>query len=122
LARAVTERAPGAPLLPPLRAEVHALVRHCTAEDAAPVWGMIDASPALRKYEESMRVRHAERLAAAITADPELSRTPTASRALAQFVLDAYALAREAADPEGAVDEVFGMIEAAWKVTASRDS
>ncbi|ASY36290.1 MULTISPECIES: TetR/AcrR family transcriptional regulator [unclassified Streptomyces] len=121
LARAVAERAPGAPLLPPLRAEVHALVRHCTAESAAPVWSMIDASPALRKYEESMRVRHAERLAAALTADPGLSRTPTASRALAQFVIDAYALAREAADPEGTVDEVFRMIEAAWAVTEPRD-
>ncbi|MFF1465626.1 TetR/AcrR family transcriptional regulator [Streptomyces sp. NPDC058330] len=115
LARAVTGRAPHEPLIPALRREVHALVRHCTAESAAPIWRMIDESPALRRYEESMRLRHAETLAAAITADLELSRTATAGRTIARFVIDAYALAREAADPEAAVDEIFPMIEAAWE-------
>ncbi|GAA2984865.1 MULTISPECIES: TetR/AcrR family transcriptional regulator [Streptomyces] len=115
LARAVTGRAPHEPLIPALRREIHALVRHCTADGAAPIWRMIDESPALRKYEESMRLRHAETLAAAIDADLELSRTATASRTIAKFVIDAYALAREAADPEAAVDEIFPMIEAAWE-------
>ena len=117
LTRAVTGRAPHEPLIPALRGEIHALVRHCTADAAAPTWRMIDESPALRKYEESMRLRHAETLAAAIAADPELSQTATASRTIARFVIDAYALAREAADPEAAVDEIFRMIEAAWAVT-----
>ncbi|MDQ0771900.1 AcrR family transcriptional regulator [Streptomyces aurantiacus] len=116
LTRAVTGRAPHEPLIPALRGEIHALVRHCTADAAAPTWRMIDESPALRKYEESMRLRHAETLAAAIAADPELSQTATASRTIARFVIDAYALAREAADPEAAVDEIFRMIEAAWAV------
>ncbi|MFI0232614.1 TetR/AcrR family transcriptional regulator [Streptomyces sp. NPDC017086] len=117
LTRAVTDRAPHEPLIPALRHEIHALVRHCTADGAAPIWRMIDESPALREYEESMRLRHAETLAAAIAGDPGLSRTATASRAIARFVIDAYALAREAADPEAAVDEVFRMIEAAWAAT-----
>ncbi|MFF4222319.1 TetR/AcrR family transcriptional regulator [Streptomyces sp. L500] len=117
LTRAVTDRAPGEPIVPALRHEVRALVRHCTADSAAPVWRMIDASPALREYEESMRLRHAESLATAIAADPALSRSPTACRAIARFVVDAYALAREAAEPQAAVDEVFRMIEAAWEVT-----
>ncbi|MEU5698087.1 TetR/AcrR family transcriptional regulator [Streptomyces aurantiacus] len=116
LVRAVTGRTPHEPLIPALRGEIHALVRHCTADAAAPTWRMIDESPALRKYEESMRLRHAETLAAAIAADPELSQTATASRTIARFVIDAYALAREAADPEAAVDEIFRMIEAAWAV------
>lgn len=115
LTRAVTDRAPDEPLVPALRREIQALVRHCTADGAAPVWAMIDTSPALRKYEESMRLRHAESLAAAIAADPGLSLTATASRAIARFVIDAYSLAREAADPEAAVDEIFRMIEAAWE-------
>ncbi|SEG08011.1 transcriptional regulator, TetR family [Actinacidiphila yanglinensis] len=121
LTQAVTGRAPHEPLIPALREEILALVRHCTADSAAPVWRMIDGSPALRKYEESVRLRHAETLAAAIAGDPEPPVSATASRAIARFVIDAYALAREAADPEGAVDEVFPMIEAAWEVTrASR--
>ncbi len=118
LTQAVTDRAPDEPLLPALRREIQALVRHCTADGAAPIWHMIEASPALREYEESMRLRHAESLAAAIAADPGLSRTATACRTIARFVIDAYALAREAAEPEAAVDEIFRMIEAAWEVAA----
>ncbi|MFG2888907.1 TetR/AcrR family transcriptional regulator [Streptomyces sp. NPDC048248] len=117
LAQAVTRRAPHEPLIPALRREIQALVRHCTADGAGPIWRMIDASPALREYEESMRLRHAESLAAAIAADPDLSPSATASRAIARFVIDAYSLAREAADPEAAVDEIFRMIEAAWEAT-----
>ncbi|MEU1785305.1 helix-turn-helix domain-containing protein [Streptomyces sparsogenes] len=117
LTQAVTGRAPHEPLIPALRREIQALVRHCTADSAAPIWRMIDESPALREYEDSMRLRHAESLATAIAADPALSQTPTACRAIARFVIDAYSLAREAADPETAVDEIFQMIEAAWAVT-----
>lgn len=115
IAGAVTGRAPDEPLMPALRREILALVRHCTADEAAPVWRMIDGSPALRKYEESMRLRHADSLAAAIAADPALPRSTTACRTIARFVIDAFALARESADPEAAVSEIFRMIEAAWE-------
>ncbi len=118
LTRAVTDRAPHEPLIPALRREIHALVRHCTADDTAPIWRMVDASPALREYEESMRMRHAESLATAIAGDLGLPRATTACRAIARFVADAYVLAREAADPEAAVDEVFRMIEAAWEAAS----
>ncbi|MFH9228987.1 TetR/AcrR family transcriptional regulator [Streptomyces lydicus] len=117
LTQAVTGRAPHEPLIPALRHEIHALVRHCTADSAAPIWRMIDASPALREYEESMRLRHAESLATALADDPDLPQTATACRTIARFVIDAYALAREAADPQAALDEIFRMIEAAWEVT-----
>ncbi|MDH6697881.1 MULTISPECIES: TetR/AcrR family transcriptional regulator [Streptomyces] len=117
LGLAVTGRAPGEPLLPALRLAVHDLVSHCTADGAAPIWRMIEGSPALREYEESMRLRHAESLAAAIAADHDLARTPTACRTIARFVIDAYAIGREAADPPAAVDEIFEMIDAAWAVT-----
>ncbi|OKI99506.1 TetR family transcriptional regulator [Streptomyces sp. CB01249] len=119
LAQAVSGRTPDEPLMPALRREIHAMVRHCTADGAAPLWRMIDGSTSLREYEESMRLRHAESLATAIAADPGLSRTPTVCRTIARFVVDAHALAREAADPEAAVDEIFGMIEAAWESTGS---
>ncbi|MFD0887418.1 TetR/AcrR family transcriptional regulator [Streptosporangium algeriense] len=114
LRQAVTGRAPQEPLIPALRREIEAMVRHCAADDAAPIWRMIDRTSALREYEESMRLRYAESLATAIAADPGLSRTTTACRAIARFVIDAYALAREAADPDAALDETFQMIEAAW--------
>ncbi|WP_425565136.1 hypothetical protein [Saccharopolyspora taberi] len=55
---------------------------------------MIDESPALREYEESMRLRHAESLATALAADPDLLQTPTACRTIARFAIDAYSLAR----------------------------
>lgn len=117
LTQAVTNRTPHEPLIPALRREIHAMVRHCTAPGAALIWRMIDQSPTLREYEESMRLRHAEVLATAIAADPDLSPTPIACRAIARFVIDAYALAREAADPDTVMDEIFPMIEAAWEVT-----
>lgn len=116
LTQAVTGRAPHEPLIPALRREILALVRHCTADGAAPVRRMIEGSATLRKYEDSLRLRHAESLATAIAADPGLSPTTTAGRTIARFVIDAYALAREAADPQAAVDEIFRMIEAAWEV------
>ncbi|MEU7167186.1 helix-turn-helix domain-containing protein [Streptomyces morookaense] len=116
LVQAVTGRAPHEPLVPALRREIEALVRHCAGDGAAPVRRMIDASPALREYEESMTLRHAESLATAIAADPGLSQSATACRTIARFAIDAYALAREAADPEAALDEIFRMIEAAWAV------
>ncbi|MET7642515.1 TetR/AcrR family transcriptional regulator [Streptomyces sp. NPDC005426] len=117
LTQAVTGRTPDEPLIPALRREIQALVRHCTADSATPIWRMINGSPALREYEESMRLRHAETLAATIAADPGLSQTTTASRTIARFVIDAYSLAREAPDPDAALDEIFRMIEAAWAVT-----
>ncbi len=52
-----------------------------------------------------------------MAADPDLARTSTACRTLARFTVDAYSLARESADPQAAVDEVFRMIEAAWAAT-----
>jgi AcrR family transcriptional regulator len=117
LAQAVISRPPHEPLIPALRREIQALVRHCTADGAAPIWRMVDESPALREYEAAMRLRHAESLAAAIAADPGLSQTATACRTIARFAIDAHSLAREAADPEAAVEEIFRMIEAAWEVT-----
>ncbi|MEV5778985.1 helix-turn-helix domain-containing protein [Streptomyces antimycoticus] len=114
LTRTVTDRAPHEPLIPALRRQIELLVRHCAA---APVWQMIGETPALRDYEASVRLRHAESLAAAIAADPDLERSATACRATARFVIDAYSLAREAADPQATLDEIFHMIEAAWAVT-----
>ena len=79
------------------------------------LWQMIEQSPALRQYEESMRQRHARSLATAIAADLGLAHPTPACGAIARFVVDAFSVAREADDPHAAVDEVFRMIEAAWE-------
>lgn len=115
LTHAVTDRPPHEPLVPALRDAIGAMVRHCTAESAAPLWRMIDGSPALRDFEVSMRLRHAESLATAIAADLALPHVTTACRTIARFVVEAFSLARESPDPENALDEIFRMIEAAWE-------
>lgn len=66
-----------------------------------------------------MRLRHARSLAAAIAADLGVPPTTTSCRAIARFAVDAFSLAREADDPQAAVDEVFEMVEAAWKAIRS---
>ncbi len=114
IGQAVLGRSPDEPLIPALHREIRALVRHSTAESAVPIWQMVDHSSALREYEESMRLRHAESLAATIAAELGLPPTNVACRTIARFAIDAYALAREAADADHAVDEIFRMIEAAW--------
>ncbi|CAL9324187.1 hypothetical protein SUDANB180_00736 [Streptomyces sp. enrichment culture] len=88
-------------------------MRHRTGDGAAPVWRVIDGSRALLEYERSMRLRHAESPAAAIAADLGLPPATTSCRTIARFVIDACSPAREAADPEAALDETFRMIEAA---------
>ncbi|MCI3928013.1 TetR/AcrR family transcriptional regulator [Streptomyces sp. AN091965] len=116
LTQAVSGRAPHEPLIPALHREIQAMIRHCTADGTAAIYRMIDESRALREYEESMRLRHAESLATALIAAPDLPQSATACRTIARFVIEAYALAREAADPEATVEEIFRMIEAAWDV------
>ena len=48
LVAAVTDRVRGAPLIPALRRQIEILVRHCSTDDVAPLWRMIDETPALR--------------------------------------------------------------------------
>ncbi|MFB8240247.1 TetR/AcrR family transcriptional regulator [Kitasatospora purpeofusca] len=125
LVHAVTGRAPHEALVPALHREIRALVHHCTADGAAPIWHMIETSPALRQYEETMRLRHAESLATAIAADAAVTvdgrpqHSTTACRTIARFAIDAFTLAREAADPDLALDEIFRMIEAAWNTAGT---
>ena len=116
LVRAAVDRGPDDPLIPALQRQTTAMVRHCASPAAAPLWQMIDASPALQEYEQAMRLRHAESLAAAIAASEGLARPTLACRAIARFVLDAFSLARPARRPAATVDEVFRMIDAAWLV------
>lgn len=114
LAGAVTDRTDGEPLIAALRTAVRALLRHCSDPRVAPIWAMIDASPALREYEGAMLLRHADSLAGTLADHLGVPPEDTACRTIARFTIDAYALSRTAAEPEVVADAVFGMIEGAW--------
>jgi hypothetical protein len=76
---------------------------------------MVAGSPDLREYEAKMWTRHADALAVAIAADRGRPDDVTASdRALARFVLGVYPLARDAPDPDAAIDEIMDLVSAAW--------
>lgn len=111
---AVSECGPEESIVDRLHREVEAMVRHCTSPAAQPIWRLVDGSEELRAYEEAMLARHADALAAAIETDPRHARTPTSSRAIARFVIAAYAVARTSTEPITVLDEIFPMIEAAW--------
>ncbi|GLK16106.1 TetR/AcrR family transcriptional regulator [Herbiconiux flava] len=113
-AESVSRRKPDESLISVLRRHVEGMVRHCGSKEARPIWDMIDRSPALRAYEESMLVRHADSLAIAISADDGLACPPIAGRAVARFVITAYSLARTSQHPTTTLDHVFPLIDAAW--------
>jgi AcrR family transcriptional regulator len=114
LIRAVTAREPGRSIPQALRQQLHATVRDFARPGAEPFWRLVDSSPALREYASTMWLRHQDALAATIAADLGLAEPSTVCRAFARFVLDVYPLAREAADPADAVDEIFDLISPGW--------
>lgn len=121
LAEVVTDQTSSEPLVASLRRGIGLLVRHSTDDSVVPVWRLIDATPALRTYEASMRARHAESLAATIAATLGLSSSATACRTIAWFAIDAYALSRTSQEPDAVLDEAFRMIDAAWTATGLVD-
>jgi hypothetical protein len=61
-----------------------------------------------------MWLRLEDALATTIAADLGLPEGSTTCRAFARFVLDVYPLARAAANPAAAVDEIFDLISPGW--------
>ena len=118
LVRAVTDRKPGQSIPQALRQELQATVRDFARPSTAPFWQLVDSSPALREYASTMWLRHEDALATAIAADLGLTEPSTTCRAFARFVLDVYPLARAAADPSAAVDEIFDLITPGWDAAA----
>jgi AcrR family transcriptional regulator len=114
LIRAVTDREPGQSIPQALRQHLHATVRDFARPATAPFWQLVDSSPALREYASTMWLRHEDALATAIAADLGLAEPSTVCRAFARFVLGVYPLAREAAEPAAAVDEIFDLISPGW--------
>ena len=120
LIRAVTEREPGRSVPQALRRHLHVVIEDFTRPTTAPFWQLIDDSPALRDYASTMWLRHENALAATIAADLGDREPSTACRAFARFVLGVYPLARAAADPAAAVDEMFDLISPGWDAVMTR--
>ncbi len=120
LIRAVTDREPGLSIPQALRRRLHATVREFARPGAATFWQLVDGSPALREYASTMWLRHEDALATTIAADLGRSEPSPACRAFARFVLAVYPLAREAADPAAAVDEIFDLITPGWDAVFCR--
>jgi AcrR family transcriptional regulator len=114
LIRAVTDREPGRSIPQALRQQLHTTVRDFARPGTTPFWQLVDSSPALREYASTMWLRHEGALASTIAADLGLAEPSTACRAFARYVLGVYPLAREAADPAAAVDEIFDLISPGW--------
>jgi AcrR family transcriptional regulator len=114
LLRAVTAREPGQSIPEALRQHLHLAALEYTQAGAATFWQLVDSSPDLRNYASTMWLRHQEALAGAIAGELGLTEPSTICRAFARFVLDVYPLAREAADPVAAVDEIFDLITPGW--------
>ena len=66
-----------------------------------------------------MWLRHEDALASTIATDLGLAEPSTTCRAFARFVLDVYPLARRAADPATAVDEIFDLITPGWDASST---
>jgi len=114
LIRAVTDRERGQSIPQALRQQLHAAAREFSRPGSAPFWLLVDSSPALREYASTMWLRLEDALATTIAADLGLPEPSTTCRAFARFVLDVYPLARTAASPAAAVDEIFDLITPGW--------
>jgi AcrR family transcriptional regulator len=114
LIRAVTEREPGRSVPAALRRHLHEAVRELATPGSVAFWQLVDSSPALREYATTMWLRHEAALATALAADLGRPEPSTLCRAFARFVLGVHPLAREAADPAAAVDEIFDLITPGW--------
>ncbi|MEV4513836.1 TetR family transcriptional regulator [Dactylosporangium sp. NPDC049525] len=120
LIQAVTGREPGTSIPQALRQHLQAATaRDFARTGTATFWRLVDSSPALRDYASRMWLRHEDALTAAIAADLGLAEPSTACRAFARFVLAVYPLAREAADPATAVEEIFDLIGPGWDATVA---
>ncbi|MFD7654473.1 TetR/AcrR family transcriptional regulator [Actinosynnema sp. NPDC059797] len=116
LVAAVRRRADGEGVLDALRRHVLDTWLPIAAHpQAAGFTALVDSTPALRAYAERMWTRHTDGLAAAIADEVGADRDDLACAALARFVLEVPALARNRPDRRAAVEEVFDLLAHGWR-------
>jgi len=88
------------------------------AQDLAPdlrrFLDLIMSTPELYRYQRLLWLRAEIPLAMALAEESGRAEPTPADRALAHYVLEAPALAGEASDPRGALQEIFDHLETGW--------
>ncbi|MET8997664.1 helix-turn-helix domain-containing protein [Amycolatopsis sp. NPDC004169] len=116
LVAAVRERAAGLSVVDALRQHVLDTWLPIAAHPQMAAYSaLIDSTPALRAYSESMWTRHADSLGAAIADEFGVAHDDLNCVALARFVLDIPSLARGRQDRRAAVEAVFDILTRGWQ-------
>jgi AcrR family transcriptional regulator len=79
---------------------------------------LIMSTPELYRYQRLLWMRSEIPLAMALAEESGRAEPTPADRALARYVLEAPALAGEASDPRGALQEIFEHLETGWTIPA----
>ncbi|NDZ80683.1 TetR family transcriptional regulator [Streptomyces sp. SID10853] len=121
LLAAVRERPRGRSIPAALRE--HALHHRRAAAGAddrfAPFFDLVNSTPALRDYVQSMWLRHSRALALVIAEESGLPADDPACAALAHFALEAPHAARGHDDPRQAITRAFDLLENGWHAVAA---
>lgn len=120
LVAAVTDRGEHESVPESLHRVVYAIMCDERDPSTAAYWAMVDDTPALRAYANTMWMRHEEALARALADELGLPGLPVGCRAVARYVLDAYVLVVGEADQRRATAEIFALIDAAWSQLLTR--
>ncbi|WP_215542928.1 TetR/AcrR family transcriptional regulator [Amycolatopsis sp. CA-230715] len=115
LVSAVRDRAAGQRVLPALREHVLSRTSAVARFPHTSAFGrMIEETPALRHYARRMWLRHETALAKVIAEEAGAPEGDPACAALARFALEAVDLAHRDADPDTAIDAIFGLLDRGW--------
>ena len=111
---AVTERAPGVAVLEALRRHMRERVAFAEQGGLFPKFmKLVSSTPALTDHWRKIWVRHEHALAKVLVAESD--RSEPWCRAMAHFVLEAYALAALSSEGTHTVDEAFDILEHGWR-------
>ncbi|MFC8076853.1 TetR/AcrR family transcriptional regulator [Streptomyces sp. NPDC057307] len=121
LLAAVRERPEGRSIPAALRE--HALRHRMAAAESdprfAPFFELVNTTPALRDYVQTLWLRHTDALSRVIAEESGLPADDPVCTALACFALEAPRTARGSEDPRQAVIRAFDLLESGWAALAS---